>query len=120
MKSILMPAALALALAVGLTPAPLQAAGCLEGAAVGGVAGHFAGHHGLLGLVQAVSLGATRQTSTRVYAPSRTGYSATAVSPATAAGVTPLASAKATVVPKKYYATRGSRPGAFLRARPRW
>jgi hypothetical protein len=49
MKSIVMPAALALALAAWLTPAPVQAAGCLKGAAVGGVAGHFAGHHGLLG-----------------------------------------------------------------------
>ena len=49
MKSILMPAALALALATGLTSAPVQAAGCLKGAAVGGVAGHLAGHHGLLG-----------------------------------------------------------------------
>ena len=49
MKSILMPAALAIALATGLTSAPIQAAGCLKGAAVGGVAGHFAGHHGLLG-----------------------------------------------------------------------
>ena len=47
MKSILVPAALAVALAAWLTPA--QAAGCLKGAAVGGVAGHFAGHHGLLG-----------------------------------------------------------------------
>ena len=49
MKSILIPAALAFALAAGLPPAPVQAAGCLKGAAVGGVAGHFAGHHGVLG-----------------------------------------------------------------------
>ena len=49
MKSMLMPAALALALAAWLPPAPVQAAGCLKGAAIGGVAGHFAGHHGLLG-----------------------------------------------------------------------
>jgi hypothetical protein len=44
-----MPAALAIALAAGLTPGPIQAAGCLRGAAVGGVGGHLAGHHGLLG-----------------------------------------------------------------------
>jgi hypothetical protein len=45
--SILMPAALALTLGVGMAPA--QAAGCLEGAVVGGAAGHFLGHHALLG-----------------------------------------------------------------------
>jgi hypothetical protein len=49
MKSILISAALALALGAGLTPSPVQAAGCLKGAAIGGVAGHFAGHHGLVG-----------------------------------------------------------------------
>ena len=49
MKSILMPAALAIALVAWLIPAPVQAAGCLKGATVEGVAGHFAGHHGLLG-----------------------------------------------------------------------
>jgi hypothetical protein len=49
MKSILIPAAFVLALGAGLTPGPVQAAGCLKGAAVGGVAGHLAGHHGLLG-----------------------------------------------------------------------
>jgi hypothetical protein len=49
MKSILIPAALAIALAAGLTSGPVQSAGCLKGAAIGGVAGHLAGHHGLLG-----------------------------------------------------------------------
>ena len=49
MKSILMSATLTLVLAAALTPAPAQAAGCLKGAAIGGVAGHLAGHHGLLG-----------------------------------------------------------------------
>jgi hypothetical protein len=45
-------------------------------------------------LVQAVPLGATRRTSMRVNEPSRTGHLAIAVSQAT-----PLASAKAPVVP---------------------
>jgi hypothetical protein len=49
MKSILLPAALAFAIAAGWVGAPAHAAGCLKGAAVGGVAGHLAGHHGVLG-----------------------------------------------------------------------
>jgi hypothetical protein len=48
MKIIFLPA-LALLMAVGCTTTPARAAGCLKGAAVGGVAGHFAGHHGVLG-----------------------------------------------------------------------
>jgi hypothetical protein len=36
-------------LMAGLAGAPAYAAGCLKGAAVGGVAGHFVGHHGLIG-----------------------------------------------------------------------
>ena len=50
MRAILVPAAFALGLAtvaLGSTPAP--AAGCLKGAVIGGVAGHYVGHHGLLG-----------------------------------------------------------------------
>jgi len=49
MKFILLPAALAFSLAIGWVAAPAHAAGCLKGAAVGGVAGHLAGHHGVLG-----------------------------------------------------------------------
>ena len=48
MKLKLLPA-LALLMAAGWATVPAQAAGCLKGAAVGAVAGHFAGHHGVLG-----------------------------------------------------------------------
>jgi hypothetical protein len=48
MKFMIAPA-LALVVAVGWGAVPAQAAGCLKGAAVGGVAGHVAGHHGALG-----------------------------------------------------------------------
>jgi hypothetical protein len=48
MKLKLLPA-LALLMAAGWATIPAQAAGCLKGAAVGAVAGHFAGHHGVLG-----------------------------------------------------------------------
>lgn len=34
-----------------------NAAGCLKGAAVGGVGGHFAGHHGLLGAAAGCAIG---------------------------------------------------------------
>ena len=48
MKSILVPAAAMLAV-VSLSSGPSEASGCVKGAVVGGVAGHFVGHHGLLG-----------------------------------------------------------------------
>ena len=35
----------------------VQAAGCLKGAAVGGVAGHVAGHHGAVGAAAGCALG---------------------------------------------------------------
>jgi hypothetical protein len=49
MKSLWIPAGLALTLVASAAAAPAQATGCLRGAAIGGVAGHYAGHHGLVG-----------------------------------------------------------------------
>jgi hypothetical protein len=49
MKLYALPAAFAMLVTTGWVVAPAHAAGCLKGAAVGGVAGHFAGHHGALG-----------------------------------------------------------------------
>ncbi len=49
MKKILMLSAAVIGL-TGLAMAqPAEAAGCLRGAIAGGVIGHYAGHHGLLG-----------------------------------------------------------------------
>jgi hypothetical protein len=45
----LVSAAIAGLLTAGLATAPAHAAGCLKGAAIGGVAGHYMGHHGLIG-----------------------------------------------------------------------
>lgn len=49
MKASFISAAAVAAVALGLAGSPAYAAGCLKGAAIGGVAGHFVGHHGLLG-----------------------------------------------------------------------
>jgi hypothetical protein len=50
MKAIMIPAAFAVAVAaVALSSTPAPARGCIKGAIIGGVAGHFVGHHGLLG-----------------------------------------------------------------------
>ena len=50
MRTMLIPAALAAAVLMASPIAgPAQARGCLKGAAVGGVAGHFLGRHTLLG-----------------------------------------------------------------------
>ena len=48
MKAIVSGATLALIVA-GFLSGPADAAGCLKGSVVGGVAGHYAGNHGLLG-----------------------------------------------------------------------
>ena len=49
MKFMLLPATSAVVMAAGGIAAPVRAAGCLKGAVIGGVAGHYAGHHGVLG-----------------------------------------------------------------------
>ena len=48
MQNLTIAAAL-VSLAAALPVAQAQAAGCLKGAAVGGIAGHYAGQHGWLG-----------------------------------------------------------------------
>ena len=50
-------AATALIAAAAALPGSAQAAGCLRGAAVGGVAGHFAHHHTLLGAAVGCAVG---------------------------------------------------------------
>ena len=42
-------AILGIAVLAGPAALPAQAAGCVKGAIVGGVAGHFVHHHGLIG-----------------------------------------------------------------------
>ncbi len=56
MKSLFALALLATAATVAM-PRDAQAIGCLSGAAVGGTAGHFAGHHALLGAAAGCAVG---------------------------------------------------------------
>ena len=79
MKSILLPAAFAVAVAgLALSSTPAPARGCLKGAVIGGVAGHFAGHHGLLGAGAGCVIGhheASKHARERAY---REGYGSSA------------------------------------------
>jgi hypothetical protein len=50
-------ALLSLFAALAMVAAPAQAKGCLKGAAVGGVGGHFIGHHGLVGAAVGCAVG---------------------------------------------------------------
>jgi hypothetical protein len=52
----------AMALALVSVTVTAEAKGCIKGALVGGTAGHFAGHHGILGLPRAASSAAMRPT----------------------------------------------------------
>lgn len=49
MKRAFLSAVLACLAATGWVTTPAYSAGCLKGAAIGGVAGHVAGHHAVLG-----------------------------------------------------------------------
>ena len=49
MKYMLLPVAVASFIAASWVASPSYGAGCLKGAAVGGIAGHVAGHHGVIG-----------------------------------------------------------------------
>ncbi|TLU72533.1 hypothetical protein [Lichenicoccus roseus] len=49
MKTILLSAGSAMLMLAAVASQPADAKGCLKGAAVGGVGGHMAGHHGLVG-----------------------------------------------------------------------
>ena len=57
MKTLLFPAAAAIVIGGLVFPMQASAAGCLKGAAVGGVAGHMAGHHGVLGAGAGCAIG---------------------------------------------------------------
>ena len=56
MKTILAAAAV-LALGAAALPNQAHAIGCVSGAAIGGVAGHVAGHHGILGAAAGCAVG---------------------------------------------------------------
>lgn len=59
MKKSFALSALALVAVVGTTsaPTPARAVGCISGAAVGGIAGHYAGRHGFLGAAAGCAVG---------------------------------------------------------------
>ena len=73
MRIIFLPA-FALLMAVGSTTTSARAAGCVKGAAVGGVAGHFAGHHGVLGAGAGCVIGHHEATSSDSQASPDSGH----------------------------------------------
>jgi hypothetical protein len=61
MKKVVTTTALAMIVMTPLVmlaaPSPAQAKGCIKGALVGGVAGHYAGRHGVLGAAAGCIIG---------------------------------------------------------------
>ena len=61
-----------IATAAALLPGVSNAKGCLKGAAIGGIGGHVAGHHGLIGAAAGCAVGrhmADKQAKTAPAAP---------------------------------------------------
>jgi outer membrane lipoprotein SlyB len=65
-------ACLTLALAFSMTTVPADAKGCIKGAIVGGIAGHYAARHGLLGAAAGCVIGhhAAKQHEKEMQSPS--------------------------------------------------
>jgi hypothetical protein len=59
-----------------LVPGLSDAKGCLKGAAVGGIGGHFAGHHGLIGAAAGCAVG-VHMANKKQAATASTGTNAT-------------------------------------------
>jgi hypothetical protein len=95
MKTRLLACAVALAFA-GMSGAA-NAKGCLKGAAVGGIGGHVAGHHGLIGAAAGCAVGvhmahkkdAKMNQAAQPSTPSTPATTATTATPATTAGTAP-------------------------------
>ncbi len=63
MKKLLFASAAVIALGLANTP-PSQAAGCIKGAIVGGIAGHYAGGHSVVGAGAGCAIGHHEATKT--------------------------------------------------------
>ena len=66
-------ACLVTAISLLAVTAPAEAKGCIKGALVGGAAGHFAGHHGLLGAAAGCAIGHHEANKPSSPQPSTTG-----------------------------------------------
>jgi uncharacterized protein YcfJ len=74
MKRVLIAAAASVAMAGALPLAPANAAGCMKGAVVGGVAGHYMGHHGWLGAAAGCLIGRHRANNAAHPRPMQNNY----------------------------------------------
>jgi hypothetical protein len=63
----------AIAIALVAITAPAEAKGCIKGALVGGAAGHFAGHHGILGAAAGCAVGHHEANKPQKTQPTTTG-----------------------------------------------
>jgi hypothetical protein len=71
-------AACVAATCAALLPGIAEAKGCLKGAAVGGIGGHFAGHHGLVGAAAGCAVGHHMANKKEAAADAQTPSNATA------------------------------------------
>src|SRR5438270_13779914 len=102
--------ATAMAVSATLLSGPAQAAGYLKGALVGGVAGHYAGNHGLLGAGAGCLIGrhyANKHARQQMNPNSRNGYSRPRLRPLPVAPQQPTMSLRSPNPPVALRASEG-------------